>query len=63
MIIMTNEGKFEQLKGNVQETVGNATGNRELEQEGKESKISGKVKEVSENVQDKVNEALDKFKK
>ena len=60
---MTNEGKFEQLKGNVQETLRNATGNRELEQEGKESKISGKVKEVSENVQDKVNEAVDKFKK
>ncbi|UOB20800.1 CsbD family protein [Macrococcus armenti] len=60
---MSNEGKFEQLKGNVQETVGNATGNKKLEQEGKESKISGKVKEVSENVQDKVNETVDKFKK
>jgi len=60
---MENEGKFEQLKGNVQETVGNAIGDKELENEGKGNKVSGKVKEVSEDVQNKVNETIDNFKK
>ncbi|UBH13411.1 CsbD family protein [Macrococcus armenti] len=60
---MENEGKLEQLKGNVQETVGNAIGDKELENEGKGNKISGKVKEVSEDVQNKVDETIDNFKK
>ncbi|WP_414051922.1 CsbD family protein [Macrococcus animalis] len=57
------EGKFEQLKGNVQETVGNATGNEQLENEGKENKAVGKVKETVENVSEKVNDTIDKFTK
>lgn len=60
---MENEGKLEQLKGNVQETVGNAIGDKELENEGKGNKISGKVKEVSEDVQNKVDDTIDNFKK
>nr|WP_263313941.1 CsbD family protein [Mammaliicoccus sp. Marseille-Q6498] len=57
------EGKFEQAKGNVKETVGNATDNQELENEGKKDKTSGKAKEAVENVKDKANGLIDKFKK
>ncbi|ARJ49929.1 CsbD family protein [Staphylococcus lutrae] len=61
---MTNEeNKFEQLKGNVKETVGNATNNESLENEGKSDKLSGKAKEAVENVKDKANDIIDKFKK
>ena len=40
-----DESKFEQAKGNVKETVGNATDNKDLENEGKADKTSGKVNE------------------
>ncbi|KKI54447.1 hypothetical protein AST00_00230 [Staphylococcus equorum] len=60
---MADESKFDQFKGNVKETAGNAIGNDELEKEGKEDKASGKVKEVAENAKDKVNDIVDKFKK
>lgn len=60
---MADESKFDQFKGNVKETAGNAIGNDELEKEGKEDKGSGKVKEVAENAKDKVNDIVDKFKK
>ncbi|MFP4921266.1 CsbD family protein [Staphylococcus coagulans] len=45
---MADESKFDQAKGSIKETVGNISGNKELEQEGKE---------------DKVNDLVDKFKK
>ncbi|AVP37220.1 CsbD family protein [Staphylococcus felis] len=57
-----NENKFEQAKGNVKETVGNVTDNKQLENEGKEDKASGKAKEVVENAKNKANEFIDKFK-
>ena len=60
---MADESKFDQFKGNVKETAGNAIGNDELEKKGKEDKASGKVKEVAENAKDKVNDIVDKFKK
>lgn len=60
---MADESKFEQAKGNLKETAGNAMGNEQLEKEGKEDKSSGKVKEVAENAKDKVNDFVDKFKK
>ncbi len=41
---MADESKFEQAKGNVKETVGNVTDNKNLENEGKEDKASGKAK-------------------
>lgn len=59
---MADESKFEQAKGNVKETVGNATDNKDLEKEGKEDKNSGKAKEFVENAKNKANEAIDKFK-
>ncbi|HDJ7514094.1 TPA: CsbD family protein, partial [Staphylococcus aureus] len=43
--------KFDQFKGNVKETVGNVTDNKELE------------KEVVENAKNKITDAIDKLKK
>ena len=57
------EDKFEQAKGNIKETVGDATNNDNLEQEGKKDKASGKAKEVVDNVKDKASDVVDKFKK
>ena len=59
---MAEDNKFEQAKGNIKETVGNATDNKNLEQEGKEDKTSGKAKEVVDNVKEKANDVIDKFK-
>ena len=38
------EDKFEQAKGNLKETVGNVTDNKDLEKEGQNDKSSGKAK-------------------
>ncbi|MBC2964534.1 CsbD family protein [Staphylococcus epidermidis] len=57
------EDKLEQVKGNIKETVGDATNNDNLEQEGKKDKASGKAKEVVDNVKDKASDVVDKFKK
>ncbi|MGC7786425.1 CsbD family protein [Staphylococcus epidermidis] len=57
------ENKLEQVKGNIKETVGDASNNDNLEQEGKKDKASGKAKEVVDNVKDKASDVVDKFKK
>ena len=57
------EDKLEQVKGNIKETVGDASNNDNLEQEGKKDKASGKAKEVIDNVKDKASDVVDKFKK
>ncbi|EKC81871.1 hypothetical protein M459_0206155 [Staphylococcus epidermidis Scl25] len=57
------EDKFEQAKGNIKETVGNATNNEDLKKEGKKDKASGKAKEVVDDVKNKASEVIDKFKK
>ena len=56
------EDKFEQAKGNIKEPVGTATDNKELEKDGKGDKASGKAKEAVENVKEKANDVIDKFK-
>ena len=56
------EDKLEQVKGNIKETVGDATNNDNLEQEGKKDKASGIAKEVIDNVKDKASDVVDKFK-
>lgn len=61
--MMADESKYEIAKGNVKETVGDVTDNKDLENEGKKEKTSGKAKEAVENVKDKANEVIDKFKK
>ena len=55
------EDKFEQAKGNIKETVGNATDNKDLEKKVKATKL-GKAKEVVDNVKDKANDVIDKLK-
>ncbi|EOI1860695.1 CsbD family protein [Campylobacter jejuni] len=57
-----SEDKLDQVKGNIKETVGDATNNDNLEQEGKKDKASGKAKEVVDNVKDKASDVVDKFK-
>lgn len=60
---MMAEDRFEQAKGNIKETVGNATNNEDLKKEGKKDKASGKAKEVVDDVKNKASEVIDKFKK
>ncbi|HCX1942931.1 TPA: CsbD family protein [Staphylococcus aureus] len=64
---MADESKFDQFKGNVKETVGNVTDNKELEKEGQQDKATGKAtgkaKEVVENAKNKITDAIDKLKK
>ncbi|MBX5318416.1 CsbD family protein [Staphylococcus caprae] len=59
---MADESKFEQAKGNIKETIGNATNNKELESEDQEDKTSGKAKEFVENAKDKANDFIDNLK-
>jgi uncharacterized protein YjbJ (UPF0337 family) len=53
---MSNEDKAknkgEQVKGKVKETVGKATGNENLEAEGKADQVSGNLKDAGEKVKD-----------
>lgn len=58
-----NEGKKEQLEGNLKETVGNATGNKKVENEGKKDKLVGKAKEFVDDAGDKANDAIDDIAK
>jgi uncharacterized protein YjbJ (UPF0337 family) len=44
--------KGEQVKGKVKEGVGKATGNQDLEAEGKADQISGNLKDAGEKVKD-----------
>ena len=44
--------KGEELKGSAKETLGKATGNEELEAEGKGDKIAGNLKQAGEKVKD-----------
>ncbi|CAN5703101.1 hypothetical protein BH20VER1_BH20VER1_28760 [soil metagenome] len=44
------EGKSEQAKGAVKETFGSATGNRDMEAEGKADRASGKIEEKKGDV-------------
>lgn len=60
---MADESKFDQFKGNVKETVGNVTDNKELEKEGQQDKATGKATEVVENAKNKITDAIDKLKK
>ncbi|HLR39197.1 MAG TPA: CsbD family protein [Jeotgalicoccus sp.] len=63
MVEERKDGKLDQVKGNVKETVGNLADDKSLEHEGKKDKASGKVKEATEKASDKIHETVDKFKK
>ena len=50
---------IDKTKGKVKETVGVATGDRELEAEGKADTLKGKVKEGIEDVKRVIKDAVD----
>lgn len=53
------EGGLDNLKGRVKETVGVATGDRELEGEGKLDQVKGKIKDVAGNIREGIKDKLD----
>jgi uncharacterized protein YjbJ (UPF0337 family) len=57
------EGGLDNIKGRVKETVGVATGDRELEGEGKVDQVKGKIKDVAGNIRDGIKEKLDDLDK
>lgn len=56
-------GKEEQVKGNLKETVGNATGDKKLEKEGTKDKLVGKAKEFVDDAGEKADDAIDNIAK
>jgi uncharacterized protein YjbJ (UPF0337 family) len=46
------KNKGEQVKGKIKEGTGKATGNEELEAEGKADQVSGNLKDAGEKVKD-----------
>ena len=53
------EGKFDQAKGSVKETVGRATNDRDLEAEGGADRAGGKVQEGFGAAKRKVGETIE----
>jgi uncharacterized protein YjbJ (UPF0337 family) len=53
------EGKFDQAKGKVKETIGRATNDRDLESEGEADNAGGKVREGFGTAKRKVGEAIE----
>jgi uncharacterized protein YjbJ (UPF0337 family) len=51
------KGKLEQAKGYIKEKAGEATGNEELEEEGKVDKAAGSVREGYGEAKDKIRDA------
>jgi uncharacterized protein YjbJ (UPF0337 family) len=57
------EGGVDHIKGKVKETVGVATGDRELEGEGKLDQVKGKIKDVAGNIREGIKDKLDDLDK
>jgi uncharacterized protein YjbJ (UPF0337 family) len=55
------EGGLDNLKGRVKETVGVATGDRELEAEGKFDQLKGKVKDAAGKLRESIKDKLDEL--
>jgi len=53
-------GKTEQVKGQVKESVGSLTGNKDLQAEGKTDRQAGEAKEKVGHAKDKVEEVVEK---
>lgn len=53
------EGKFDQAKGSVKETVGRAVNDRDLENEGRGDQAEGKVQEGFGTARRKVGETIE----
>jgi uncharacterized protein YjbJ (UPF0337 family) len=57
------ENKVEKLKGQGKESTGKATGDEQLEAEGKGDQASSKVKDAGEKVKDAASDLKDGFTK
>jgi uncharacterized protein YjbJ (UPF0337 family) len=57
------ENKLDELKGQGKESAGRASGDRDLEAEGKADQTGAKVKNAGEHVKDAVNDVKDGLKK
>jgi uncharacterized protein YjbJ (UPF0337 family) len=55
------EGELDKIKGRVKETVGVATGDRELEGEGKIDQLKGKVKDAAGKLREGIKDKLDEL--
>ncbi|UTI64152.1 CsbD family protein [Paraconexibacter antarcticus] len=55
-------GTADNVKGNIKETAGAVTGDRELEQEGKNDQLAGKLKDAVSDVKDVAEGAIDKVR-
>jgi uncharacterized protein YjbJ (UPF0337 family) len=53
-------GTADNIKGNVKETAGAITGDKQLENEGKGDQIAGKLKDAVSDVKDAVEGGIDK---
>jgi uncharacterized protein YjbJ (UPF0337 family) len=53
------EGGLDKAKGRIKETFGVATGDRELEGEGKLDNLKGKVKDAAGNIREGIKDKLD----
>ena len=53
------ENKVDELKGQGKESAGRATGDRDLEAEGKADQTEGKVKQAGEHVKDAAKDVKD----
>ncbi len=60
-------GKTDDMKGRVKEAVGDLTGDKDLQREGKVDQAAGKIKDKAQDakdlVEDKVDDVKDKLKK
>jgi uncharacterized protein YjbJ (UPF0337 family) len=57
------ENKVDELKGQGKESAGRATGDRDLEAEGRADQTEGKVKQAGEHVKDAAKDVKDGFNK
>lgn len=55
------EGKFEQVRGDIKENVGDAIGNEQMENEGKLDQAKGNVREGVGDVQEGVERTADNW--
>jgi uncharacterized protein YjbJ (UPF0337 family) len=53
-----SDGTIDDAKGRAKEAAGDLTGDQDLKDEGKVDRATGKVKDVADNVADKVKDAL-----
>ena len=56
------EGKFDEVKGRVEEAAGDLTDDDDLKREGKTDKAAGKVKQKVEDAKDWVQDKIDDIK-